>query len=55
MELNKLAYSIPEAAAAISVSRATLYRLINSNDLPIVKIGSRTVVRHSDLESLLSR
>ena len=51
---TKLAYSIPEAAAAISVSRATLYRLIQSNDLPVVKIGNRTVVRHVDLEKFLA-
>lgn len=37
------------------VSRATVYRLIRSGDLPVVKIGGRTVFRRADLEAFLAR
>ena len=50
-----LALSIPDAAQAIGVSRATLYRLIVSNDIPVVKVGHRSVIRTVDLEQFLSR
>lgn len=51
--LDKLALSIPEAAETISVSRATLYRLIADKVIPVVKIGHRSVVRAIDLERYL--
>lgn len=34
---------IPEAARALGISRTTLYELINSGQLPTVRIGSRGV------------
>ena len=51
----KLAYSVPEAAHTLSVSRATLYRLMADNILPFVKVGSRTVLLHTDLVAFLNR
>ena len=50
----KLAYSVPEAAETISVSRATLYRFIKDKTLPIVKIAGRTVIRAGDLDQFLA-
>jgi predicted DNA-binding transcriptional regulator AlpA len=53
-EYNPLAVSVPEGAAAVGVSPRTLWYLIEQGKLPISKIGSRTVVRWSDLEKLLN-
>jgi excisionase family DNA binding protein len=50
---TRLSYSIEEAAAMIGIGRTTLYGLIKTGELPIVKIGTRTLVRRSDLENLL--
>jgi excisionase family DNA binding protein len=43
-EASALAYSIPDAAARIGISRSTLYALISAGQIPIAKIGSRTLV-----------
>lgn len=50
----KLAYSVPEACDALSISRTVLYRLIAAGELETVKIGARTVVRATELERFLS-
>jgi excisionase family DNA binding protein len=50
---DKLSYGIKEAAAALGLSRATLYRLIGRGDLPTFKIGTRTLILRRTLEAFL--
>lgn len=40
---DRVLQRIPEAAAALGISRTTLYELINSGQLPVVRIGTRGV------------
>lgn len=49
----KLAYSIPEAAAAVSIGRSKVYALIAEGRLETRKIGKRTVIPAASLISLL--
>ena len=53
--VEKLSYSINEAAKAAKIGRTKLYELINDGELPLVKIGSRSLIRRVDLEALLAR
>ena len=48
-----LAYRIEDAAAAIGISRSTLFEYIKHGRIPSRKIGSSTVIRHCDLEAFL--
>lgn len=41
MELSKLLYTIPESAGHLGVGRTTIYKLINSGQLKVVRIGKR--------------
>jgi excisionase family DNA binding protein len=52
---EKLAYTIPEAAAACGLGRTTIYELIKRGELPLVKVGGRSLVRRQDLEAMLER
>jgi excisionase family DNA binding protein len=45
--------SIPEASSHLNIHRGTLYRLIKAGSLPIVKIAGRTLIRPTDLASLI--
>lgn len=45
-----LTLTVDEAAAELRVSRRTLYRLIESGELPRVKIGSTTRITRAALE-----
>lgn len=45
--------SIPEAAARISVSRRTMYRLVESYQLAHYRVGDRVVIRVADLEAYM--
>ncbi len=46
-------YSISEAAALLGVSRATLWRCIRAGQLPVWRLGHRTVrIRREELEQL---
>lgn len=53
--MDKLSYRINQAAEATGLGRTKLYELINSNQLPVVKLDGCTLVRHCDLEALLER
>lgn len=52
---EKLTYTICEAASAAGVGRTKLYELINSGELPLIKIGTRSLIRRSDVIDLLAR
>ena len=47
------ALSPKDAAKSLGISRATLYRMINTGRLRVVKIGSRSVIPASCLLALL--
>lgn len=47
------ALSVEEAARALNLSRATIYRLIKDKRLETVKVGSRRLVRPQALDALL--
>jgi excisionase family DNA binding protein len=52
--LARLAYSPHEGSRVLSISRSKLYELIASGDLKVVKLGSRTLVPHSELVRFLT-
>lgn len=49
----RLAYSVPEVAKLIGISKSKIWELIRSGELSSIKICGRRVVRHSDLLALL--
>lgn len=50
---DQLAYSIPESATKVNVSRAEMYNRLNRGDLRAKKLGRRTVILHDDLMAYL--
>ena len=50
----RYAYSLDEAARSISLSRRTLYQLIDAGMLRTVKLGRRRLVPREELERLVS-
>ena len=52
---EKLSYTIHEATAVAGIGRTKLYELVNAGELPLVKIGARSLIRRADLEALLAR
>lgn len=53
--MDSLLHTIPEAQAQLGVGRSTIYALMASGVLHPVKIGSRTLIPHADLEAYVSR
>ena len=51
----KLAVSIPEAAAMLSISSRSVQNYIRMKKLPARKIGRRTVILVRELEAFLRR
>ena len=43
-EIEKLTLSVPEAAEALGVSRAQAYIMVNSGELPSIRVGRRRLV-----------
>lgn len=52
--LGRLAYSVPEASAAIGVGKTKLYALIAQGILPSTLIGKRRLIRATDLDALIA-
>lgn len=52
---GRLAYTIPDACAAIGVSRSMLYELIGAGEIRTIKIGTRTLVPASELSAFIER
>lgn len=50
----KLAYSIKEACAATSLSRASIYLHISSGRLRAVRVGGRRIIPAESLEALIA-
>jgi excisionase family DNA binding protein len=50
---QRLVYSICEAAHALNLSRATLYRLLGQGRIASIKIGSRRLIPRSSIEILV--
>ena len=52
--LTRLAYSPSEGAQVLGISRSKIYELIAANDLKVIKLGSRTLILHSELVRFLA-
>lgn len=51
---ERLAYTVPETARLLGISRAGVYNLIHAGTVVSVKLGGRRLVRRADLEALLA-
>lgn len=44
--------SVDETASLIGASRRTIYRIIKNGQLKVAKIGSRTIIKRSEIDKL---
>jgi excisionase family DNA binding protein len=51
--LEKLAFTVPEAAALSSLGQTSIYKAIRQGRLRIRKSGTRTIIMRTDLVSFL--
>lgn len=51
---RKLAYRVNEACAALGIGRTSLYELVKTGELKVIKIAGRTLVPRTELERLLA-
>lgn len=53
MNSQKIAYTVPEALAAIGIGRTNLYKLAGEGKLDLRKVGGRTLVTAASLNRLV--
>lgn len=53
--MNRKAYKINEVAAALSLSRTTIYKLISQGELQRIKLGATTLIAADSVDALLQR
>lgn len=53
--VGKLSYTIEEAAEAIGISRATVYRMIRAGELKKFTFGGRTLIRADVVQAAIDR
>jgi excisionase family DNA binding protein len=47
--------SVREARDVLGISAAMFYKLVSQGELPVVKLGERTLFRPSDIDELVER
>ncbi len=52
---NKPYLSIEEASQLFGISRRTIYRMIDKNEITFAKAGSRTILKHEDFLNLFEK
>ncbi len=52
---SRLAYRVSEAAETLAISRSRFYELVAAGEIRVLKEGSRTLVRSTELEAHLDR
>lgn len=50
MSSPRLLHPIPEAAALLGIGRSTVYELIATGEIAVVRIGRRTLIAQVELE-----
>ncbi|WP_380873236.1 helix-turn-helix domain-containing protein [Sphingomonas sp. DBB INV C78] len=55
VEMDPVTVRIPEACRLTGIGRSKLYELIQAGEIPIVKIGSMTLVPVESLRALIDR
>jgi excisionase family DNA binding protein len=51
--MEKLGFTVPEAAALSSLGQTSIYKAIRDGQLRIRKYGTRTIITRADLASFL--
>jgi excisionase family DNA binding protein len=52
--ISPLAVNPTMGAKAMGVSRSTFYKLLKDGELPLIKIGTRSLIRIADIENKLA-
>jgi excisionase family DNA binding protein len=52
-DINKRLLTVKAACNYLSISRTTLYRMIEQKEVPVVNIGGRTLFDKNDLDALI--
>jgi excisionase family DNA binding protein len=53
--LAKAAYTVNETLAILSIGRTSLYKLVQSGDLKLVKLGKKSLLYATDIAAFLTR
>ena len=53
-ESERLAYTVPQACHVLSISRTSLYELINAGTLRTVKLAGRRLIPRTACEAVLA-
>lgn len=51
LPVEKLTYTLKEAATVLGIGRTTLYKAITERRLRVIKLGSRTLIPSEDLRA----
>jgi len=51
---TKRLLSIQEAAESLGINRSTIYRLVTAGKIPLIKLGSRSLLDPADLNALIA-
>ena len=55
MEEQKMLYTIDEVCSTLGLSRSSVYRMMQKNEIPVLRIDRRPRVERSVLEKIIKK
>jgi excisionase family DNA binding protein len=55
VELDRMAYGVPQAAATLSLSKATVWELIRQGKIAAIKLSGRTLIERAALRAYIEQ
>lgn len=52
---DRLALSVTDACAYLGIRRTKLYALIKAGELPVIRLGAKTLIAMADAKALIER
>lgn len=53
--MEKMTYSIKEAAEILGVSKSFMYKLVQGNEIPVIRLGKRLVIPKIRLHEFINQ
>lgn len=54
LDIQRLAHPLPEASHLLGISKSTVYRLVNSGKIRMIKVAGRSVIPNSEIRRVAS-
>lgn len=53
--MEKMTYTVKEAAELLGVSKSFMYKMIQNNEIPVLKLGKRIIIPKTKFQQFINQ